>query len=127
MPHNHDATYQPIDTTEARTATAAPGGTTGVITNGSDFVVVTCDDANKVITLPTPTPGVVVGIRNGTTGYELRSSTPASVKINGGSASNAESAIPASTLVICVCDTATTWLCSNTDTAGVVSATEVAA
>ena len=115
-----------LQLTEARTATAAPGGATGVISTNTDFVTVTCDDANKVITLPTPTPGVVVAISNGATGYELRSSTPASVAINGGVAANAESAIPADTLVICVCRTATAWLCSNTDTAGVVTATEVA-
>jgi hypothetical protein len=113
--------------TEARTATAAPGGSTGVISDGTDFVVVTVDDANKVITLPTPTPGQVVAISNGATGYELRSSDPATVAINGGTAANAESAIPANTLVICVCRTATAWLCTNTTTAGVASATEVAA
>lgn len=113
--------------TNNRTATAAPGGTTGVIADGADFVVVTCDDANKVITLPTPTPGWTVAISNGATGYELRSSDPATVGINGGTGANAESAIPANTLVICVCRTATAWLCSNTNTAGVASATEVAA
>ena len=41
----------------ARTATAAPGGTTGVIADGGgalQVISVTCDDANKVITLPAP-------------------------------------------------------------------------
>src|SRR5690349_12180070 len=67
----------------ARTATAAPGGTTGVIADGTTFVTVTSDDANKVITLPTPTPGARVELINGGTGYELRSSAPATVGING--------------------------------------------
>lgn len=95
----------------ARTATAAPGGTTGVIAAAGmlQFVPVTSDDANKVITLPAPTPGTVVILANGATGYELRTSAPATVAINGGAASNAESAIAASTLVIAVCTSATTW------------------
>lgn len=96
----------------ARTATAAPGGTTGVIADAGAFqvIAVTCDDANKVITLPTPTPGVVVVLINGATGYELRSSAPATVAINGGAAANAESAIGASTVVVAICTSATTWL-----------------
>lgn len=96
----------------ARTATAAPGGTTGVIAAAGAFqvIAVTSDDANKVITLPTPTPGVVVVLINGATGYELRSSAPATVAINGGAGANVESAIGASTVVVAVCTSATTWL-----------------
>ena len=96
----------------ARTATAAPGGTTGVIADAGalQVIAVTCDDANKVITLPTPTPGVVVVLINGATGYELRSSAPATVAINGGSGANAESAVAASTVVVAICTSATTWL-----------------
>ncbi len=97
--------------TVARTATAAPGGTTGVIADAGmlQFVTVTSDDANKVITLPTPTPGTIVILRNGATGYELRSNAPATVAINGGTGANAESAIPANSMVIAVCTSATTW------------------
>lgn len=97
--------------TAARTATAAPGGTTGVIADAGmlQFVTVTSDDANKVITLPTPTPGTIVILRNGATGYELRSSAPATVAINGGTGANAESAIAANSMVIAICTSATTW------------------
>lgn len=93
-----------------RTATAAGDGT-GVIADAGmlQFVTVTSDNAAKIITLPTPTPGTIVILRNGATGYELRSSAPATVAINGGSAANAESAIGASTMVIAVCTSATTW------------------
>lgn len=97
----------------ARTATAAPGGTTGVIADGAgalQVVAVTSDDANKVITLPAPVPGTVVVLINGATGYELRSSAPATVAINGGSGANAESAVAASTVVVAICTSATTWL-----------------
>lgn len=124
-----DANVTPAKTiiAEARTATAAPGGTTGVISDTTTFVTVTCDDANKVITLPTPTPGRVVTIRNGATGYELRSSAPGTVAINGGTGSNAESAIAANILVVCRCDSATTWVCTNYGADGTVAATEAAA
>lgn len=97
--------------TAARTATAAPGGTTGVIADAGmlQFVTVASDNAAKVITLPTPTPGTIVILRNGATGYELRSSDPATVAINGGAGADAESAIAANAMVIAVCTSATTW------------------
>lgn len=115
--------------TEARTATAT-GATTGTISDPVTdhvFVTVTSDDANKIIILPAPVIGTIVDLRNGATGYELRSSAPATVAINGGAAANAESAIGANVLTVCRCDTLTTWVCTNYSTAGVVSATEVAA
>lgn len=94
----------------ARTATA-DGTTTGTIAAAGllQFVTVTSDDANKIVILPAPTPGTIVILRNGATGYELRSSAPATIAINGGAGANAESAIAASTMVIAVCTTATTW------------------
>ena len=91
-------------------ATATADGTgTGTIPDAAAFVTVTASDANHIITLPAPTVGKVIVLRNGATGYELRSSTPASIAINGGSGANAESAIAANTMVIAVCTTATTW------------------
>lgn len=97
----------------ARTATAAPGGTTGVIADGAgsfQIILVTSDDANKVITLPTPVVGSVIVLLNGATGYELRSSAPATIAINTGAGANAESAIAASTVVVVACTSATTWV-----------------
>lgn len=94
----------------ARTATAA-GLTTGTIADGGvlTFVTVTSDSADKIIILPTPSPGAIVILVNGATGYELRSSAPATVAINGGAEADAESAIAASTLVIAICKSATAW------------------
>lgn len=112
--------------TQARTATADGTGT-GTIADGTDFVVVTSDDANKIIVLPTPTPGVVVTLVNGAVGYELRSSAPATVAINGGAEAGAESAIGANVTTVCRCVTATAWVCTDYSTAGVLSATQVAA
>lgn len=98
----------------ARTATAAPGGTTGVIADGGgafQVISVTCDDANKVITLPAPVPGTVLVLINGATGYEIRSSAPTTVLINGGTGgANVESAVAASMVVVLVCTSATTWI-----------------
>lgn len=97
--------------TVARTATAT-GATTGTIADAGmiQFVTVTSDDANKIIILPAPTPGTIVILGEASTvGYELRTSAPATIAINGGAGADAESAIAASMLVIAVCTTATTW------------------
>lgn len=115
--------------TEERTATAT-GATTGTISDPVTdhvFVTVTSDDANKIIVLPAPTPGTIVDIKNGATGYELRSSDPATISINGGAEADAESAIAANTLVVCRCVSATAWICTSFATAGTVTATQVAA
>jgi hypothetical protein len=93
-------------------ATATSGGlTTGTIPDGGklQFVSVTSGNAAHIIVLPTPTPGTIVILRNGATGYELRTSAPATIAINGGSGADAESAIAANTMVIAVCTSATTW------------------
>ncbi len=98
-------------TTAANTATAT-GATTGTIADAGmlQFVTVTSADANHIIVLPTPTPGTIVVLVNGATGYELRSSAPSTVLINAGAGGAAvESAIAASTMVIAVCKTATAW------------------
>jgi len=73
------------------------------------FITVTSANAAHIVVLPTPTPGTIVILRNGATGYELRSSAPATVAINGGAGADAESAVAASTMVIAVCTSATTW------------------
>ena len=96
--------------TTARTATADGTGTGTIAAAGMiQFVTVTSANAAHIVVLPTPTPGTIVILRNGATGYELRSSAPATVAINGGTGASAESAIAASTMVIAVCTSATTW------------------
>lgn len=95
----------------ARTATT-DGLTTGIIADAGliQFVTVTSDDANKIIVLPTPTPGTIVVLHNGTTGYELRSSAPSTVLINAGAGGAAvESAIAANSTAIMICVTALAW------------------
>lgn len=94
----------------ARTA-SADGLTTGTVADAGllQFVTVTSGNANHIIVLPTPTPNRIVILANGGTGYELRSSSPTTIAINGGTGSDAESAIAANTMVIAVCTSATTW------------------
>jgi len=111
---------------EARTATADGTGT-GTISAGVTHVVVTATDANHIITLPAPVPGLVITLLNGATGYELRSSAPATIGINGGTGAAVESAVAANTAVIVRCVSATAWLGSTITTAGVVGVLEVAA
>jgi hypothetical protein len=111
---------------EARTATAN-GTTTGTISAGTTHVVVTCDDANKIIVLPAPVPGLVVTLINGATGYELRTSAPATISINGGAEANAESAIAANMVIVMTCVSATAWIGASYTAAGVVGVVDVAA
>jgi hypothetical protein len=115
-------------TATARTATADGTGT-GTIADGTSHVTVTSGGANTIIVLPSPTPGHTVNlVETGTTGYELRTSAPATVGINGGTASNGESAIAgAITLVKCVCVSATNWVCQQHDADGDISKVEAAA
>ena len=95
----------------SRIATAT-GATTGTIADAGlfQFVTVTvATDADDIIILPTPTPGTVIILAIAATGFELRSSAPGSVAINGGTGASAESAIPANTVVFVVCTSATSW------------------
>jgi hypothetical protein len=110
----------------AATATVA-GATTGVIPPGANFVQVTSGDAAHFITLPEPVVGKEVWLRNGATAYELQSSAPATVAINGGSGAGAQTTVAANRLVRCKCDTATTWICNQFSTAGTESALTAAA
>jgi len=101
------STYAPV----ARTATS-DGLTTGTIADSGSLqvVAVTSAGANNIIVLPTPTPGTIVVLYVGANGFELRSDTPASVAISGGTGASVESAIPADSLAVLVCISATKWL-----------------
>ena len=113
-------------TATALTATdagvAIPAGTAAALINADS-------DANHIVILPAPVVGNVINIiETATTGYELRSSTPASIAINGGTASNGESAIAgAITYIKCVCVSSTSWICSQYDADGDESKVEAAA
>jgi hypothetical protein len=112
----------------ARTATAT-GATTGTIADAGQhqFVVVTSADANNIVILPTPTPGTVVILDVGATGYELRTTSPTTIAINGGTGAAAESAIPANSTVYAICLTATAWKAFFLDADSDVAKVEAAA
>ncbi len=113
----------------ARTATAT-GATTGTIADDGGFdehIVVTSDDANKIIILPTPVVGKKITIDVGATGFELRSSTPTTIAINGGTGAAAESAIPANSTLFLVCVTTTAWKGFFMDADGDLAKIEAAA
>lgn len=113
----------------ARTATA-DGLTTGTIADGGrlQHVTVTAGgDADAIIVLPTPTPGTIVVLHVGATGFELRSSAPASVAINGGTGATAESAIPANSTCVMICVSATAWKGFYMDADGDLAKVEAAA
>lgn len=110
-----------------RTATADGTGTGTIADSGLlQFVAVTSASANNIIVLPTPTPGTIIILYVGANGYELRSDTPASVAINGGTGASAESAIAANQMVCAVCTSATTWHAWEI-TAATLTAVEAAA
>lgn len=116
-------------TAVARTATDDGSGN-GTIAAGTSVVLVDADsDANHIIILPAPVVGnIITIIENGTTGYELRTSNPASIGINGGTGSGAESAIAgAITYIRCVCVSSTSWIATQFDADGDESKVEAAA
>lgn len=115
---------------EARTATADGSGLGTIEHDGGTIqqITVSCDDADKIIVLPPPAVGKIVIIHGGTTGYELRSSDPSSIGINGGTGAAVESAIPASTTAILFCATLTAWKgLQLSSTAGTLAKVEAAA
>lgn len=115
----------------ARIATT-DGLTTGLIPsfNGNLLIVTvtSATDINAIVTLPVPVVGQIIVLIVDATGCELRTNSPTTVGINGGTGSAAESAIPVSTTAVLVCETATNWkgFMMHT-TAGTLAKAEVAA
>jgi hypothetical protein len=126
---NAAGSWVPVSEGETLTeVTATADGTgTGQIDEGVTFATVSSSNANHIVTLPEPRPSVVVALWVGATGYELRTTDPENVAINEGSGVDAESAIPANTLTVCVCPAETMWLCTCQAADGAVVTTESAA
>lgn len=113
----------------ARTATVDGTGTGTIADKGclQKITVTAGGDANSIIVLPTPTPGTIVILYVGATGFELRTSDPATIGINGGTGAGAESAIPANTTAIMYCESATSWKGLQMGSDGTLAKVEVAA
>ena len=90
------------------------------------FVIPTWGNANNILILPASDPGKIVIIAGAATGGELRTTAPATIAINGGTGAAAESAVAANQMVICICESATSWkaftIASNGTTAGLEAA-----
>ena len=90
------------------------------------FVVPTWGAADNIIILPSPQPGKIVIIAGAATGGELRSSSPSTIAINGGTGASAESAVAANRMIVAICESATSWkafgIASDGTTAGLEAA-----
>jgi hypothetical protein len=111
---------------EARTATADGTGT-GQISAQATHVTVTSANADHIVTLPAPVVGKQLVINVGATGFELRSSSPTTIAINGGTGSGAESAIAANSTILAICISATAWKAIFLDADSDVAKVEAAA
>ncbi len=94
--------------------TATVDGTgDGVIEERINFVTVTSANAAHLVTLPDPVPGLTLTIKNGGTAFELQSSDPETVAINGGTAESASSTVAANRTLVARCVSETAWIVSQ--------------
>ena len=98
---------------------------------GTAFVTATvANDANDFLILPAPVVGNIIWINSGTTALELRSSTPGTVAINGGTGATAEMEIVNTdylTRCVCVGTTDPGWIVGHYDEDGDYTKGDVAA
>ncbi len=73
-------------------------------------VMVTCANADYVVWLPTPVIGTRLRIVVGANGFELRSNSPLTVAINGGTGAAVELAIGATEMVEVECIDEYNWV-----------------
>jgi len=109
-----------VATNSAITATSDGSGT-GTVPGGGFY---TTDSANSahIVVLPAPVPGTIVYLNSiAETGqaYELRTSAPATVKLNNVGSSAEESVIAATdVLVVAMCVSTTAWIVNVYDQVG---------
>ena len=108
----------------------ADGTGSGTLKQGG-FYRVSSTNNDHIVVLPDAVPGTVVYLNSvGETSeaYELRTSAPSTISINGGSGSNAESAIASGiALVRCICLTSGAWIATQFANDGTESKVEAAA
>lgn len=107
--------------------TTSDGLGTGQILAGETFINVTSANANNILTLPPPVIGTKITFYVGANGCELRTTSPTTIGIGAGVGANAESAIPATTVVHITCTTLTNWVGFQQAAAGTLALVEVAA
>ena len=93
------------------------------------LVIPTWGAVDNILILPAPDPGKIVIIAGAATGGELRTTSPNTVSINGavGQGSAAESAVAANQMVICICESPTSWKALVIGSTGTVAGLEAAA
>lgn len=92
-------------------AATADGLTTGLIPPYIDFVTLTSDDANKIVTLPSAAIGMRIRGYIGATGCEMRTPSASGETINNVDCDGTnEAAIPATTYWEAECVAADTWI-----------------
>lgn len=91
------------------------------------IVIPTWGNANNILILPNPEPGKVVVIAGAATGGELQTTAPSTIAINGGTGAAAESAVAANQMVICICESATSWKAMVIGSTGTVAGLQAAA
>ncbi|MBT96419.1 MAG: hypothetical protein CL431_10690 [Acidimicrobiaceae bacterium] len=100
----------------------ADGTGTGTIPDGVSHVTATSADADHILVLPAPTPGSQVTIfAAGAVNFELRTSAPATVKLNNVSGDDKELVVAAGTTLQCICTSATTWIATVHNNVGAPS------
>jgi len=113
----------------AATATSDGSGTGTIPDNVSLITVANGGDVNNIIILPTPVVGKSIRLIAISGNYELRSTDPATIAINGGTDTNAESAVNAiaNSTTDCICGPTTSyWICSSHSLVGAQTAIPVA-
>lgn len=85
------------------------GATTGTILGTTTHASVTSAGATKQVILPAPVVGRTLTIDVGANGFDLKSSAPATIAINGGKGATVKSAIAANSTCYLICVSATAW------------------
>ena len=100
----------------------ADGTGTGLIATGTSFVtIVDPTQATDWITLPAPVAGTIIwiGCIDDAAGFEVRTSDPATISLNGVTGENKESAVPSTaTLLRLVCVSSNDWIGTYFDASG---------
>ena len=91
------------------------------------IVIPTWGNANNILILPDPDPGKIVIIAGAATGGELRTTSPSTIAINGGTGANVESAVAANQMVVAICESPTSWKAFTIAANGTLAGLEVPA
>lgn len=125
-----DAAVTPAKTNVVESILPSVAGTGPTCTISDTTTVANCSSIASTggnVILPTPTVGRIVQIIIGATAAQLKSSTPASVGINGGIGAAAFSILAAGSVHELICKSATAWLGFSRGPTGTVTTLPAAA